>query len=79
ESHINDAEVDTLIAGILSETDDAARQELYTRLQQRFFEAGTLLNVQVPYLVAMKEGVTDFRQPITMLPQYKYASIKASE
>jgi peptide/nickel transport system substrate-binding protein len=79
ESHINDAEVDKLIAGILAEPNDAARQDLYTRLQQRFFEAGTLINVQVPYLVAMKDTVSDFRQPITMLPQYKYASIKASE
>ena len=79
ESHINDAEVDALIAGILSETDDTARQNLYTKLQQRFFEAGTLINVQVPYLVAMKEGVTDFRQPITMLPQYKYTYIKVAQ
>lgn len=79
ESHINDAEVDKLIAGILAEPNDAARQDLYTKLQQRFFETGTLINVQVPYLVAMKDTVSDFRQPITMLPQYKYASIKASE
>lgn len=79
ESHMKDAEVDTLIASILSEPDDTARQNLYTKLQQRFFEVGTLINVQVPYLVAMKEGVNDYRQPITMLTQYKYTSIKASE
>ena len=79
ESHMNDEEVDKLIAGILSEPDDTARQELYTRLQQRFFETGTLINVQVPYLVAMKDGVNDYRQPITMLPQYKYTSIKAAQ
>lgn len=72
ESHIGDEEVDQIITKILMEVDDSARQALYDRLQEVFYERGTLINVQVPYLVAMKDNVEDYRQPITMLPQLKY-------
>jgi len=76
ESHMKNAKVDALIESIMTESDDVARQTLYAGLQQVFFEEGTLINVQVPYLVAMRSAVADYRQPITMLPQYKYVSIK---
>jgi peptide/nickel transport system substrate-binding protein len=76
ESHINDPEVDDLITKIKSEVDDAQRQEYYDRLQEVFFERGTVINLQVPYLVGLSDAVQDYRQPITMLSQLKYAYIK---
>lgn len=79
ESHIADPEVDSLIQQIVTEVNDATRQQLYDKLQQVFFDRGTLINVQVPYLVAMKDTVEDYRQPITMLPQLKYARFKGAK
>lgn len=72
ESHINDAEVDELIAKISAEVDDARRQQYYDRLQEVFYERGTVINVQVPYFVAMRADVRDYRQPPTFMPQYEY-------
>ncbi len=79
ESHMADPEVDDIIAKISSETDETARQTLYGKLQELFFQRGTVINVQVPYLVAMKDSVVDYRQPITMLPQYKYTYLKGAQ
>lgn len=79
ESHMDDAEVDSLIGSIMAETDAALRRELYGTLQEVFYERGTTMNVQVPYLVAMRSDVQDYRQPITMLPQLKYAVKKAPQ
>lgn len=79
ESHIKDPEVDQIIAQILKETDSTNRQKLYDRLQEVFYERGTLINIQIPYLVAMKDTVEDYRQPITMLPQLKYVHFKDGE
>lgn len=79
ESHISDTEVDDLIMNILKEVDDNQRQSYYDRLQEIFFERGTLINVQVPYLVAMKKEIVDYRQPITMLPQLKYVHFEGSK
>jgi peptide/nickel transport system substrate-binding protein len=76
ESHMNDPEVDDLIDKIKSEVDDAQRQAYYDRLQEAFFERGTTLNLQVPYLVALNENVKDYRQPVTMISQLKYAVIE---
>ncbi len=76
ESHIADPEVDSLIEKIMVEPDAAARQALYAKLQRAFYERGTVLNVQVPYLVAMSADVENYKQPVTMLPQYKYVSLK---
>lgn len=73
ESHINDTEVDTLIEKIKGEVDDAARQGYYDRLQEVFHERGTVLNLQVPYLVGLSDKVQDYRQPVTMISQLKYA------
>ncbi len=76
ESHMNDPEVDDLIDKIKGEVDDAKRQSYYDRLQEAFFERGTTLNLQVPYLVGLSENVKDYRQPVTMISQLKYAEIE---
>ena len=76
---MNDAEIDRLIGAIMAETDVALRRAFYGTLQEVFYERGTVMNVQVPYLVAMRSEVQDYRQPITMLPQLKFASIKAAQ
>ncbi len=76
ESHMADSEVDELISAIRSEVDDAVRQQHYDRLQEVFYERGTTINLQVPYLVATSTRVNDYRQPVTMLPQLKYATIE---
>jgi peptide/nickel transport system substrate-binding protein len=76
ESHMNNAKVDELIGKIRSELDDDKRMEYYAELQDVFYEEGTILNVQVPYLVAISDKVVNYRQPITMIPQYKYIDIK---
>lgn len=76
ESHMNDPEVDDLIDKITAEVDDAKRQGFYDRLQEIFVERGTVLNIQVPYLVALSTRLQDYRQPTTMLNQYKYAYIQ---
>lgn len=79
ESHINDPEIDTLIGKIVTETDERNRQAYYDELQALFHAHGTLMNVQVPYLVAMRADLTDYRQPITMLPQLKFAHFKGGK
>jgi peptide/nickel transport system substrate-binding protein len=75
ESHMDDPEVDELIDSIKREVDDEARMELYKRLQEVFYERGTMVNLQVPYLVALNDAVQDYRQPLTMLVQLKYATL----
>jgi len=79
ESHIKDPEVDQIVNQIVKETNNEKRQELYNKLQEVFHERGTLINVQVPYLVAMKDTVEDYRQPITMLPELKYTHFKGEK
>ena len=79
ESHMNDPEIDAIIEKILSEVDNAKRQVLYDKLQELFVERGTIMDVQVPYLVAMKDSVEDYRQPITMIPQLRYAHFKGAK
>jgi len=79
ESHMADPELDSLTAKILMETNDKARQALYDRVQELFYERGTVINVQVPYLVALSDKVEDFRQPITMITQYKYTYLKGGK
>lgn len=79
ESHINDTEVDDLTQKILKEVSGQQRQVYYDQLQEAFFERGTLINLQVPYLVAMNKSIEDFRQPITMLPQLKYVHLRETK
>jgi peptide/nickel transport system substrate-binding protein len=76
ESHTNMAEVDQLIDKITGEVDSDVRLGYYHDLQKVFYEKGTIINVQVPYLVAINNHVVNYRQPLSMLPQYKYMDIK---
>ncbi len=76
ESHMNNSRVDELIGLIRAEIDDDKRQGYYAELQEIFQEEGTVLNLQVPYLVALSDSIQDYRQPLTMLSQLEYAWIK---
>lgn len=76
ESHINDPVVDNLIDKISAEVDVEKRTGYYHELQEHFYEEGTLVNVQVPFLVALNDRVMNYKHPLTMLPQYKYMDIK---
>ncbi|MCK4541880.1 MAG: ABC transporter substrate-binding protein [Spirochaetales bacterium] len=76
ESHMNDPEIDDLISLIKGEVVDAQRQKYYAKLQEVFFERGTVINLQVPYLVGLSDAVQDFRQPITMITQLKYVYLQ---
>ncbi len=79
ESHFKDPENDALIERIAGEIDENARMAHYKKLQELFRERGTLINVQVPYLVALSGSVQDFRQPVTMIPQLKYLNLRSAE
>ena len=74
--NLDNAEVDELIDKILMEVDEAKRQSYYDRLQEVMYEEGTLVNVQVPYYVAMRPEVKNFRQPPSFMTQYEYTSIE---
>jgi len=76
ESHTNMEEVDELIDNITAEVDPEIRLGYYHELQEIFHERGTVINVQVPFLVAIDEKVVNYRHPLSMLPQYKYTDIK---
>ena len=76
ESHMNIPEVDTLIKKIKSEVNDEQRLEYYHELQEIMHERGTVINLQVPYLVGTSDTLMDYRQPVTMLTQMKYAYIE---
>ena len=47
----------------------------YHELQESFYEEGALRNAQVPYLVGISDRVINYKQPLTMLPQYKFVVI----
>jgi len=76
ESHMENPEIDRLINLISGEVDDDLRRAYYHELQDVFYEEGTLLNVQVPFMVAISDKIVNYRHPLTMIPQYKYADIK---
>lgn len=76
ETHTNMKEVDELIDNITGEVKPEVRLGYYHELQKIFHEKGTIINVQVPYLVAINENVVNYRQPLSMIPQYKYTDIK---
>ena len=75
ESHLDAPALNDLIEKISGEADPDQRMAYYHELQEWFYENGPLINVQVPYLVAINDSVVGYRQPITMLPQYKYMDI----
>lgn len=72
ESHLGEPYVDELIDKISLEPDFQTRVGYYHELQDWFYEYGPLINVQVPKLVALSDKITDYRLPMTMLPQFKY-------
>jgi len=76
ESHLDDPVINDLIDAISEEIDEDTRNQYYAELQQIFHDEGTVLNVQIPYLVAISDKVINYRQPITMIPQYKYMDIQ---
>jgi peptide/nickel transport system substrate-binding protein len=76
ESHMNDKGIDELIDKITMEVDDVQRQRYYDELQIAFYERGTVINFQVPFFVAMRQEVMDYRQPPTFMNQYEYAYIE---
>lgn len=76
ESHMANPRVDELIESIRAEIDPDMRQQYYAELQEIFHEEGTVINLQVPYLVALSDAVQDYRQPLTMLPQLEYATVE---
>lgn len=71
ESHLNDPKLDNLIDRISMEVDEEIRNDLYKELQQYFIENGAMINIQVPYFVAMNNKIAGYEQPLTMLPNYK--------
>ena len=76
ESHLDNPRINTLIEKITAEIDEAKRLGYYHELQEIFYEEGALLNLQVPFLVGINDRVIGYKQPLTMLPQYKYTDIK---
>lgn len=76
ESHMNNARVDELIGLIRGEVNPQTRQGYYDELQDIFQKEGTVINLQVPYLVGVSDSLKDYRQPVTMLPQLKYATVE---
>lgn len=76
ESHYDNPQVNELIEKISKEVDNEKRLAYYHELQEIFYEDGPLLNVQVPLLVALSDKVSHYRQPLTMIPQYKYTDIE---
>lgn len=76
ESHLKDPVVDRLLEKISIEPDSDIRQQHYRELQEHFQAEGALINVQVPLLVALNKRVLNYRHPLTMVPQYKYADVQ---
>lgn len=76
ESHLNNPQINALINKISTEPNADVRTGYYHQLQDVFYEDGPLINVQVPYLVAINKRVDGYRQPLTMLPQYKYMDVR---
>ncbi|NLA93243.1 MAG: ABC transporter substrate-binding protein [Spirochaetales bacterium] len=76
ESHIDAPVLNTLIDKISVESDEDLRLRYYHQLQDFFFEEGSLINVQVPLLIATSKRVVNYRHPLTQIPQYKYFDLK---
>lgn len=76
ESHIDNPQINELIDKISSEADPEIRTGYYHELQEIFHEEGSVINVQVPLLVAINDRVVNYSHPLTMIPQYKYMDIK---
>lgn len=75
ELHIDDPRINSLIDRISMEVDVSKRQSYYDELQILFYEEGGLMNLQVPYLVAINTRITEFIQPLTLITQLKHTDI----
>lgn len=75
ELHIDDPTVNSLIDKISQEVDVDKRQTYYNEIQDIFYAEGGLMNLQVPYLVAINTRIVDFIQPITFITQLKNTDI----
>src|SRR5690554_2724672 len=76
ESHIDAPLLNDLIDKISAEADEQQRLNYYHQLQDFFYEEGSLINVQVPLLIATSKKVINYRHPLTQIPQYKYFDLK---
>lgn len=75
ELHIDDPRINTLIDKISQEVDVAKRQTYYDEIQEIFYEEGGLINLQVPYMVAINTRISEFIQPLTLITQLKHTDI----
>lgn len=76
ESHIDNARVNELIEMISSENDADTRMAYYHELQDIFYEEGSIINVEVPLLIAVNDRVVNYSHPVSQIPQYKYMDVK---
>lgn len=75
ETHIDDPRINKLIDLISSELDNEKRQVYYDEIQDIFYADGGLMNLQVPYMVAINDRISQFLQPLTVITQLKYTDI----
>lgn len=76
ESHLDNPKINALIDSISEEADEAKRLSYYHELQEIFYEEGSLIDVQVPLLIAVSNKIVNYRHPLTQIPQYKYMDVK---
>lgn len=76
ELHIDDPKINDLIDKISKEVDATKRQSYYDEIQEIFYEEGGLINLQVPYMVAINTRISEFIQPLTLITQLKHTDIK---
>ncbi|MFA7019239.1 MAG: ABC transporter substrate-binding protein [Sphaerochaetaceae bacterium] len=76
ESHIDNPKINALIDNISEEANEAKRLSYYHELQEVFYEEGSLIDVQVPLLIAVSNKIVNYRHPLTQIPQYKYMDVK---
>jgi ABC-type transport system substrate-binding protein len=61
---------------ISSENDADTRMAYYHELQDIFYEEGSIINVEVPLLIAVNDRVVNYSHPVSQIPQYKYMDVK---
>ena len=76
ESKLADPEADEIMDAILVEVDEQKRMALYEDLQEWFHEYGPIVNIQVPFIVAMAENVTGYSEALTRFPAIKEIDLK---
>lgn len=76
ETHFDNPKANELIDKIAAEADVDKRLGYYHELQQVFYDEGSIINVQVPLLIAVSSDIVNYSHPLTQIPQYKYMDIK---